>query len=419
VKLEISGHAAPPADRETGFLYQRAGEEFQLYPIDAEDPKRTIFHILHFSGVGVGAGTDADRAQQVLRHTQDLEGRLSQALHEVFRHARETDSPLDMPAIKGMLRTYHDEVVKPLMDQAVTDEGLAIQALNRYLGWERNVHFMVGDEFMAAERAALAEQFLLIVKNALIKAHRRCIDQNRPEELPTIVAGWRQLSLLGIADQLPLDFWESIRGCARFELDMEIKIHQLRRSFPDQAPEDWKGHAILNNLIVELDPLTLEARGEKDAEYLDFSVVVPPHAPGKGCWMGGGEWETLFPIRVSRLEMDLNPIQKPDGTYGPPEFRRGAIRLHMPPFRTMEWQFYSDCGSSTGGGSWGNFVSRTFFELHRDELPTYSAFVFKDWSVPSGGGSMLGAKVYSRTKNLSYGPTTEDTTLELYHAPQG
>jgi hypothetical protein len=43
--------------------------------------------------------------------------------------------------------------------------------------------------------------------------------------------------------------------------------------------------------------------------------------------------------------------------------------------------------------------------------------VFSDWTVPAGGGSLLGAKTYFRSKTLSGYPTHEETTLELYHAP--
>jgi hypothetical protein len=411
VTVEITNHPPVSAQEETGFLYQHDGVEFQLYPV-REDDSKTTFNILHFSGVGIARGTEAERNAQLLRTTTDVEGRLMQQFAALFRPGED----IDLDRAKGILRAFHDQSVKPLVTAALSDDGLATQALNRYFGWERYIQLLLADnEFMAAERAVLADQFAGILKNAAIQAHKRCVDESRPEELPTILAWWRQLALLGKADEMPAELWTAISSCARFEVDFHTKITQEQER-NEEGPEVWKGEAIAENVIIEPDPLTLQQSGTKDAQYVDFRVDIPPHKPGTGCWYGGDEWETTFPLRVTRLEIDLNPVQRPDGSYGHPAFERGKIKLSISPFLTHEQVYVADC-NGTGEPSDFPWLGPTFFELHQDQFDHFGGIVITDWTTPGTGSSLLGTKTYSRTESLSGYPTHEETTIQLYHAP--
>jgi hypothetical protein len=326
------------------------------------------------------------------------------------------NQPFDYDRARAILRAFHDQSVKPLVTAALTDDGLATQALNRYFGWERYIQLLLADdEFMAAERAQLGDQFVEILKNGAISAHRRCVDENRPEQLPAILAWWRMLALLGKADDMPAELWTAISSCARFELDFHTKIVQEQGLHPE-GPELWKGEAIAENVIIQPDPHTLNQSGIKGAQYVDFRVDIPPHKPGTGCWHGGDEWENEFPLYVSRLMIDINPVQRLDGTYGYPDFERGKIAVSIVPFQTLEHLITVDC-NGTGEGAWGSWLGTTFYELHEEQLDEFGGMLFTDWTVPDGGGSLLGAKTYFRTKTISGYKTREETTLELYHAP--
>jgi hypothetical protein len=413
VTVEIIGHPAVAPQRETGFLYQRDGDELQLYPLE-ESPGRTTFRIIHFSGVGIADGTEAERNAQLLRRTRDVEGQFGAQIATYFRPGE----GIDYAGLKATLRAYHDQVLKPLLDAAATDDGLAIQAINRYIPWARMLSLLFADEdeFMVAERQAAQEQWVRVTKNALTRAYQRCIDQNQPEELPAIISWWRQLALLSDEPALPAD---ALNRCARFELDFHTQIAQKHLGNVE-GPEVWKSEAIAENLIIELDPISLMPRGSTAAEYVDFRVDIPPHKSGTGCWYGGGEWETVFPLTVSRLTIDLNAHQHSDGTYGYPPLERGKIAVSIVPFLVHELHLTVDCGNSTGSAAWGAFLSSTFVALHdEDQLDDFGGIVFTDWTGPSGGGTMLGAKTYFRTVFLGAEETREDTTLELYHAPIG
>jgi hypothetical protein len=325
VTVEIIGHPAVAPQRETGFLYQRDGDELQLYPLE-ESPGRTTFRIIHFSGVGIADGTEAERNAQLLRRTRDVEGQFGAQIATYFRPGE----GIDYAGLKATLRAYHDQVLKPLLDAAATDDGLAIQAINRYIPWARMLSLLFADEdeFMVAERQAAQEQWVRVTKNALTRAYQRCIDQNQPEELPAIISWWRQLALLSDEPALPAD---ALNRCARFELDFQTQIAQKHLGNVE-GPEVWKSEAIAENLIIELDPISLMPRGSTAAEYVDFRVDIPPHKSGTGCWYGGGEWETVFPLTVSRLTIDLNAHQHSDGTYGYPPLERGKIAVSIVPF---------------------------------------------------------------------------------------
>lgn len=409
VTLEILDHPPLPAQQETGFLYQQDGVEFQLYPVQ-ESVSTTRFDIIHFSGVGIASATEAERNAQLLRATTDVEGRLYQQLARYFR-----PDGIDNAGVEATLRAYHDQALKPLITAALTDDGLAAQAVNRYFAFARMIALLDYEDFMVAERQALREQWIEIMKNGAIKAYRRCVDESRPEELPAILAWWRNLWLLG--ESLPVDLWTAVSSCARFELDFRTKIVQEHEG-NFEGPAVWRGEAFAENLFIEPDPETLQQSGTKLAQYVDFRVDIPPHKPGTGCWLGGDEWETEFPFTVSRLEMDLNPIQRPDGTYGYPQLERGAIALSVMPFSVREHHIVVDCGSSTGTGAWGMWLAPTFYSLHEDQQDDFGGIVFTNWTVPAGGGSLLGAKTYFRTATVDGHETREETTLELYHAPR-
>lgn len=71
--------------------------------------------------------------------------------------------------------------------------------------------------------------------------------------------------------------------------------------------------------------------------------------------------------------------------------------------------------SAIGRPAWSATGRRR--SLHEDELDEFGGIVFSDWTVPAGGGSLLGAKTYFRTETVDSYETREETTLELYHAP--
>lgn len=146
--------------------------------------------------------------------------------------------------------------------------------------------------------------------------------------------------------------------------------------------------------------------------------MVPPHPPGTGCWHGSGEWDSTFPFTVTQLEMDLNPIQKPDGSYGYPELERGQIRMSILPFSPNEQVFLADCNGTSE--PWEDlWLGVTFHELHEDEEGD-GGYVITDWTLPApGSGSLMGAKTYFRTETFSGFKTDEETTIELYHVPVG
>jgi hypothetical protein len=410
VTVEITGHPPVATSKETGFLYQRDGAEFQLTPFEAS-PSKTTFRIIHFSGVGIAEGTEAERNAQLLRRTRDVEGRFAQQLATYFRPGE----AIDMDGVKATLRAYHDQVLKPLLQAAVTDDGLAVQAINRYIPWARMIALLIGDDedFMIAERQTRFEEWLDVFENAAVKAHKRCVEENRPQEMVAILSWWHQLGLLGLEDRLPAD---TLTSCVRFELDFHTKIVQ-KMDANVEGPEVWNAEAIAENVILEPEAPQLEVSGQTDAQYVDFRVDIPPHQGGTGCWHFGGEWESTFPFTVSRVKIDLNPIQHTDGTYGYTELELGRIAVSIVPFFVQEFHGPVDCGGGSGPGNWGAFLAPTFMELHEDQLDDTSGLVFTDWTVPTGGGSMLGSKAYFRTVMLSGLETHEETTLELYHAP--
>jgi len=416
VTLELENLPAVPAGEETGFAYHGEGRELHLYAPEV-DPSKTSFKLMHFSGVGIARGTDAERRAQLERDTTDAEGRLSQRASEFLQRAREQalrgDPADDLDAqLEPLWRAYHDQVIEPLTRAARTDDRLLQRAFVKWASWERQMQ-LLGYEGLQAERQARETDIREAIKHAHRRSYERCVQDHRLEEIETIVAAHRTAQLWGI--DLGADLDTELQNCVRFELDFESSIvHEAYRD--DAGAEIWRAHLRVQDLLLQPDPESrLRVHGSKDAEYLDFEIELPPVTGG--CWQDdNGEFQATHPLQVHSLGIDLNVIEAADGSYEPPETSIGEITLQMTPYLTREWVYYVTCGASTGVGHYHGFGGTAWFQLHRDELasPT-EGFRLTDWQRP--GGSLWARKTYSRSKPLSGRPTTEQTTIEIWHRP--
>ncbi|MDQ6785887.1 MAG: hypothetical protein M3033_03595 [Acidobacteriota bacterium] len=146
-----------PADEQVSFAYFNRGDDAHLYPI-SPDPHKIEFKLFHFSGYGFGRASHNDRANvNILKNTGSIEARLTAHLAEVLKAARdkalqgkedEANDILKDAFNDNFFFQYYDEVVRPLMRVAESDDNMASCAIVKYLGWERQVQMLgaSGDE---------------------------------------------------------------------------------------------------------------------------------------------------------------------------------------------------------------------------------------------------------------------------------
>lgn len=414
-KLEIIGGPSIDPALETGFAYHGDGHDLHLAPM-VRDPKVHGFTIQHFSAYGIAHATDAERRAQLVRTTQSTERQLEQIVAQELQLDRQHQlglpggAPMRIEVIEGALTAYHDQVLRPLMQAALTDDAMVGRAINRYLAWERSVVLMLGDDDLRAQRDARAADFRKVIENASARAFERCM-AGHPEEFPVLLAWDRTTALLGI--EVP-SLVDRMRKCARFELDLDTSIRQLQDHGADEGPEDWRGHLAAEDVQLVFQD-SWRVAGEGVFDYDHFSVTIPPHEGGTGCWQGGGDWDRTGAIVASDLHADLNTLEDVDGD----EYQLAAYdvadwRLTLSPLATREFIFWSDCGGSTGSGGFSMWLGIMFQELHEDTARPFAPVEITGWS-PAGPATW---KVeFDRTRTVQDHATTEDTTFTLRHAP--
>ena len=225
--LTIEPPAGTPVAEQTAFLYHQGGHDFHLYPLG---PERTLtMRLMHFSTPGVGLAAPGDRAGVLDNPPARAGAQLEQAASEAARQDRASglgESPGDSPAVpdpSAVFPPYYDDVVKPKLVAAETNDALARDAIAEALSWARNAELMGmendpeyqkrRDEMYAQDRADPAERRQQGVR-ALRERPRPRAD--RPAREPGADRGAHGLRLRGRA-------FDKFLRCANFEVKLRLQ----------------------------------------------------------------------------------------------------------------------------------------------------------------------------------------------------
>jgi hypothetical protein len=201
----------PPAE-ETSFGYRNMREygtsaELYLYPLRL-GTRNIVFNLLHFSGYGVGRGTDTDRAAQQQHQPTTTEDQLQQQIQELIRQEREaalTDQPGDPEfgnKLTALMQDFYTRVVHPILGPSRTDCGYAERYFHRAVSWARQIQLLGMSEdpydgAFDAEEQAINDASIASYYNCLKKATEPCINRKWPAQMARIYGYIRQLQLMG------------------------------------------------------------------------------------------------------------------------------------------------------------------------------------------------------------------------------
>jgi hypothetical protein len=414
--------AGPVPEGATTWAYEGGGGSFHLYPSFARE-NRLVVPVFHFSGYGQFKLTSQELAD-LAKHNPCSNPFRSELASLLLRY--KPDFP-PASAFSDIFVRWQNVIVTPLLKGAMTDEKLLRPAVKAYLEYDRTRQlsgFCSGcGPFEGRYGEKAREMILKGYRNAMNKAHARCVLEHKIEEGTEMVRLDRDLETLGLGGNLEAVV-ERISRCQRFELQLESMIevdaaHEHVRSGRavyqlDATTLAFTGGIRTNLLLVswEIDaangqrlrPIT--SRQKLVPEYLEFLYPDPPDPASKP--------------PDDECKPKEEPLPKPTDLHagfslsGDPvsgvEVMDNQGRWHVPPAPMPAGSF--------------QFWEPYFRMAHPKE--------YGQWPIPKAGDyigyrigpgwHIFGGQLYARITfsgpiTAAGGNATEDTVLELFHAP--
>jgi hypothetical protein len=180
VELRIEPHRDVPVDQQVGFGYLGGGKDLHLYPLDRG--RALAMRLLHFSGVGVAAGTQADVRALQQTPPADPTARLEQQIAEVMNAERTAQltggqsDPEFAAKLSSLLQDFYDHVVVPKIDAAKSTDSWRVMfdAVQTGLYFAR-ISEMVGEDTEALSKLLPIMEPILV--RGFDRAYHRCIQK--------------------------------------------------------------------------------------------------------------------------------------------------------------------------------------------------------------------------------------------------
>ena len=430
---------------ETPFAWDQAGSDFHLFPMQLPsriqrdnarggqqlNTRGLVFKVLHFSGYGVGSGSDADRAAQQQRQPSGSDARFEQELEGLIGRERkrqlatslnqtELDSAIHAEAAEedpdfidkliDSLEDQYNNVVKPAMDAALQskDDAQLQCAILKALGWNRQVA-LVAPEDLSGKQGKFFKKAQKAVFKFLEKAlatmadnsSKRCSKDHKPEEVVTLLGLARQQELLGFGGS---ETFEKAQQCAHFELefDSETEIHNPAEVVHTHV------HATVPIGLRFINTPGDQIPGQAPINYLScqWTLIDSP------CSATVATQGSVF--RVVAFNIDLNPRSIGNCNNGTTDGKLNVVTVDIDPGLPAEI-VTAVCPTGTDKLTQLVWVG-TFGEFHSDEQDVTGAIVLSDWEP--GNGSLLARKTYDRSGFFDGFPMTERTAINLWHRPE-
>jgi len=175
VELEIAFAKPPDLNSITPFDYTGKGQDFTSTSLERK-PGHFVFVLNHFSGVGFGNSTEAERVAELVRQPVRAEERINKLAQEQLQplHNRavqadalgqpipEEDQDAAVEAMSRAIEAYKTEVLVPLHDAAIQSCTAGTLYIQTVLGLDRQIQLtgggLDGAEAPANAKAAFADK---------------------------------------------------------------------------------------------------------------------------------------------------------------------------------------------------------------------------------------------------------------------
>jgi hypothetical protein len=430
--LTIEPPAPVAVSEEMAFAYRGQGTGFHLYPLQI-DPSSITMRLVHFSGYGVGRGTDADAERIVPVLAQDT---LEQDLQKVLREERlnqAENSAMSKGGNRQLCRKMspvfleYFAAIRDLMAEALAsqDEAKLRCALSRTLRWERftrieeAVKTCLGRK-LSGQYGEVRTFWIKALEMLAAIAHKRCMSEHTVEDAIRLIRLHKEALALATLDLdhpvtpgrgftlLSEKIYRMMKECAKFELDFNSAIvfetgvtvhsYHIRAEVPLQLAFEVNGDVKLT--------------GQADIGYVSYRIAT---SVPECSWVPRTEKGTF---KVLDVQFDLNirdsgdcsragsspPVSSPESpiasiTIDPGEPKDGWTLTcgDAPPIESP----FCACG-------W-----RAHFHFGHEGEYRNGGYVIKGWK--KGDGETVAIRPY---EEISCGESCyEATTLTLVHKP--
>jgi hypothetical protein len=369
-----------------GLAWFERGKDTYRYPSTRAGNEVRI-RIAHFSGVAVAQGSAA--------------------------------AYLNVPSILWGLRARYTASIKPLLQRALSDDGLALFAVDEAFGWEREAELvgLAGD--LAKERAEIRELLPKILQNALNKASERCAAHDLTQAARMLkIERFAKLMGIHIAGAGAI---ERATKCLHFELDFTSTLSGTATIAGVSGRLDYSSTARATVPVqpaADLSALSGEAQIAYPAWDASGSFQYPSAAGPITVTLKSVGVTLGTPLRVLALEIDFGESQS-----NPPK-----ISMRISPAKPHE--SIEGCDSYNGlceTESTYRLYFSSFAGLYAGQADPKGGYRVDGWSYL--GGTAWAQRVYQRTSTFSGvlyegAPgeadltVSENTTYLLRHTPE-
>lgn len=385
--------------KAVGFSYHRSGEEFHLFPAAINGSTATI-QLMHFSGYGVGAGTDSDISNQQQRTPASPEDQAQQNLAAGLERA-------------AVLQSWWTRLVADLIGAGSDATGFDI-AFNQFLVWQSLA-------LSEPTLLPLIEQGWSLVNTALINSLQQAnLECGRdPSRLLHFAAIALRPDLRSRSGDAVAAATQLIPRCLHFDL----KFHS-RMTFSSEAVNYDSVVDATVPFHLELAPTgkLIVAPASAPLTYTSFTAST------RGCTTATDASGSTFTIvndesgRLSYIDFPLN--FSPDPFYSALEGRPTKIALAINHGDPVDRILSITCAGQTAPvpsgpmwfrAGWSQFHSGFIGGGENEAVVSAMAWQIRNWDFL--GGDPWAQKLYTRSDTQSGVTQSENSTLQIQHTP--
>jgi hypothetical protein len=220
--LVITPTQALAPESQDYFAYRGAGDDWHAYP-PLTSTAALALSVQHFSGYGVGSGSEADRAQQTGQAPSDAMAQIEAAIAGIFRQEKEAQATTGhgMPdfyeRLNAQILRAFEQVVQPTAEAALESDDYEVvaAAIKVMLSWERFAA-LVDPDMLAPEMVYTTTVMEELVLRAVSAASTECAEQHNYERITTLFQLERTLALMGATEKSTA--LQKLKDCMHFEL---------------------------------------------------------------------------------------------------------------------------------------------------------------------------------------------------------
>ncbi len=396
---------APSGNAPVGFTYQGTGAEFHL--LWAVIGQTITFQLVHFSGVGVGGGSQQDLNDQAQRAPTNSAAQFAQDVAMLlYAQPPVTDLP---SKVQALLDTY-EKNLETEMNAAVAEGATIEQFLQAYddvTSFSREAQ-LVGANTPAVD--ALLGKWFGALPTVFKNQINACFNQH------DVQAGLVALSLLrhALLNGIEGLSQDAVARCLTFKLDFDVQLHSSVQPVGETTARltatgaQW---ALFSGV---------EGSTPAPLVYVTYDLSPQP-APPCGSQTGTSVSAPFYFLRINGLSV------KRDST--------GKIILGAPWVVDIMPGSASETVTTTCPPPVSPVISTSTYyndnwkKLHADEhilqkcevnqvgcIPDF--YRIPAWSVQNGQ-HLFAQKTYNRLRTYANVTVLEQTTLKLYHEPLG